>query len=165
MRAFRTTRRAVVALGAGMVLLLAGACGEQRGGGNPPPVSGTNDTSSPTETAEPDRQPARTPPSGGTEVAAAQLDAAALPEGYPTLVWTEDDGATVGAVAQEGGCGKAHLEVTEQSATQVVVTMVEVTPAESQVCTMDLRYPKLTAELDEPLGDRTIVLKAEQRTS
>lgn len=164
MRAFRTTQRAVVALGAGMVLLLAGACGEQQdnAGGDPP---ATTETSSPTETAEPERQPARTPPSGGTEVAAAQLDAAALPEGYPTLVWTEDDGATVGAVAQEGGCGKAHLEVSEQSATQVVVTMVEVVPAEPQACTMDLRYPKLTAELAEPLGDRTIVLKSEQRKS
>lgn len=165
MRAFRTTQRAVVALGAGMVLLLAGACGEQQqdnASGDSPPAT---ETSSPTETTEPDLQPARTPPSGGTEVAAAQLDAAALPEGYPKLAWTEDDGATVGVVAQEGGCGKAHLEVPEQSATQVVVTMVEVVPAESQICTMDLRYPKLTAELDEPLGDRTIVLKSEQRTS
>ncbi len=166
MRAFRTMRTAVVALGAGTVLLLAGACGDTQAGdtqagGNPP----TSDTSTPTETTEPDRQPARTPPSGGTEVGAEQLDPAALPEGYPQLVWTEDDGRTVGAVAQEGGCGKAHLEVPEQSATQVVVTMVEVVPAESQVCTMDLRYPKLTAELDEPLGDRTIVLRSEQRKS
>jgi len=146
-----------------MVLLLAGACGEQQdnAGGDPPATTEI----SPTETTEPDRQPARTPPSGGTEVAAAQLDAAALPEGYPKLVWTEDDGATVGVVAQEGGCGKAHLEVPEQSATQVVVTMVEVVPAEPQACTMDLRYPKLTAELDEPIGDRTIVLKSEQRKS
>jgi hypothetical protein len=159
MRAFRTMRRGVVALGAGTVLLLAGACGTTQAGGNPP----ASDTSTPTETTEPDRQPARTPPSGGTEVGAEQLDPTALPEGYPQLVWTEDDGRTVGAVAQEGGCGKAHLEVPEQSATQVVVTMVEVVPAESQICTMDLRYPKLTAELDEPLGDRTIVLKSEQR--
>ena len=161
MRAFRTT---VVALGAGMVLLLAGACGEQQdNAGNE--TAPTTETSSPTETTEPDRQPARPPPSGGAEVAAAQLDAAALPEGYPKLVWTEDDGATVGVVAQEGGCGKAHLEVTEQSAAQVAITMVEVVPAEPQACTMDLRYPKLTAELDEPLGDRTIVLKSEQRKS
>lgn len=79
------------------------------------------------------------------------------------LVWTEEGGSTVGVVAQEGGCGRASVEVPEQTDAQVVVLMVEKVPATPQMCTMDLRYPKLTTELDQPLGDRTVVLKAEQR--
>lgn len=127
-------------------------------------------TDRPTATSEststtPDRQPARTPPAGGTGVPQQQLDVTALAEGYPVLVWTEDDGKTVGVVAQEGGCGKASVEVPEQTDTQVVILMVETVPATSQMCTMDLRYPKLTAELDAPLGERTVVLKTEQRQS
>ena len=79
------------------------------------------------------------------------------------MVWTEDSGATIGVVAQEGGCGKASVEVPEQTDAQVVVVMVETVPATEQMCTMDLRYPKLTAELDAPLNDRKVVLKSEQR--
>lgn len=147
-------------VGAGVLLLLASACAnpqESQTGADRPPA--TSESTS----ATPDRQPARTPPSGGTAVAEPQLDVAALPEGYPVLVWTEDDGKTVGVVAQEGGCGKASVEVPEQTEKQVVVLMVETVPATEQMCTMDLRYPKLTAELDAPLGDRTVVLKTEQR--
>ena len=100
---------------------------------------------------------------GGTPVATAQLDTSTLPEGYPVLVWTEDGGSTVGVVAQEGGCGKASVEVPEQTDTQVVIVMVETVPATEQMCTMDLRYPKLTAELTQPLDARKVVLKTEQR--
>ncbi|MFL6119418.1 hypothetical protein [Actinophytocola sp.] len=114
-------------------------------------------------TTTPDRQPARTPPDGGTPVTRQQLDPSGLPQGYPVLVWTEDKGSTVGVVAQEGGCGRASVEVPQQTDTQVVVLMVETVPATPKMCTMDLRYPKLTAELDAPLGQRTVVLKAEQR--
>ncbi len=96
---------------------------------------------------------------------AAQIDDSALPEGYPQLVWTEEDGMSIGVVAQEGGCGKASVEIPEQTDEQVVVLMVETVPAKPQACTMDLRYPKITSELDAPLGDRTVVLKTEQRTS
>jgi hypothetical protein len=115
------------------------------------------------ESTTPDRQPARTPPDGGTPVGKQQVDDAALPQGYPQLVWTQEDGNTIGVVAQEGGCGKASVEVPEQTDEQVVILMVETVPATPQACTMDLRYPKLTAELDAPLGNRTVVLKSEQR--
>jgi hypothetical protein len=86
-----------------------------------------------------------------------------LPKGYPQLVWTEDDGMSIGVVAQEGGCGRASVEIPEQTDKQVVVLMVETQPAEPKTCTMDLRYPKITTELDAPLGERTVVLKTEQR--
>jgi len=155
-------KRLGTVVGAGVLLLLASACAN-------PQESQEARTERPTATSEttttPDRQPARTPPAGGTPVAQQQLDTAALPEGYPVLVWTEDDGNTVGVVAQEGGCGRASVEVPQQTDTQVVVLMIETVPATPKMCTMDLRYPKITAELDAPLGSRTVVLKTEQRTS
>ncbi|MCT2584010.1 hypothetical protein [Actinophytocola gossypii] len=122
----------------------------------------TSQTSAPPDT-EPDKQPARTPPSGGERVESGRIDASGLPKGYPVLVWTEDDGRSVGVVAQEGGCGKASLEVPVQNETQVVITMIETVPSEPKMCTMDLRYPKLTTQLEQPLGDRTVVLKNDQR--
>jgi len=128
------------------------------------PSETTTSTEAPADT-EPDRQPARTPPSGGERVAPQQLDVTALPKGYPVMVWTEDDGRTLGVVAQEGGCGKASVEVPTQDATTVVVTMVETVPNDPAPCTMDLRYPKVTTELDQPLDQRTVVLKNEQRKS
>jgi hypothetical protein len=152
-------KRLGTVVGAGLLLILASACA------NPQENQEAN-TERPTATSEsttPDRQPARTPPAGGTPVLQEQLDTSALAEGYPVMVWTEDGGATVGVVAQEGGCGKASVEVAEQTDAQVVVVMVETVPATEQMCTMDLRYPKLTAELDAPLDDRKVVLKSEQR--
>lgn len=157
-------KRLGTVVGAGVLLLLVSACANPQENQE----AGTGDTtrtSTTTESTTPDRQPARTPPAGGTPVAAQQLDTTTLPEGYPVLVWTEDDGSTVGVVAQEGGCGRASVEVPEQTDAQVVVVMVETTPATPQACTMDLRYPKLTTELDQPLGERKVVLKAEQRKS
>lgn len=154
-------KRLGTVVGAGVLLLLASACAnpqeDQKAGTDQP----TATSEAPTTT--PDRQPARTPPAGGTAVGQQQLDTSMLPQGYPVMVWTEDEGETVGVVAQEGGCGRASVEVPSQTDTQVEVVMVETTPAKPQSCTMDLRYPKLTAELDAPLGDRKVVLKAEQR--
>jgi hypothetical protein len=155
-------KRLGTVVGAGVLLLLMSACAgtqesQDSAGDNRPTETSTS--------AEPDKQPARTPPSGGQEVPAGQLDTAALPKGYPVLVWTENGGRTLGAVAQEGGCGRASLEVAAQDASQVVLTMIETVPAEPKMCTMDLRYPKLTTELEQPLDQRTVVLKNEQRKS
>jgi hypothetical protein len=157
-------KRLGTVVGAGVLLLLASACAnpqESQDARTERPSSSS--TASSTSATTPDRQPARTPPAGGTPVAATQLDTTTLPQGYPVLVWTEDDDATLGVVAQEGGCGRSSVEVPEQTDAQVVVLMVETVPATPQMCTMDLRYPKLTTELDQPLGDRKVVLKAEQR--
>jgi hypothetical protein len=127
------------------------------------PGAGTTEPTATSESETPDRQPARTPPAGGEAVASPQIDNSQLPNGYPQLVWTEDDGLSIGVVAQEGGCGKASVEIPEQTDKQVVVLLVETQPAEPKTCTMDLRYPKITTELDAPLADRTVVLKSEQR--
>lgn len=154
-------KRLGTVIGAGVLALLASACAnpqdnQQAPGDNPPGKTATSEET-------PDRQPARTPPEGGTPVRAGQVEATALPKGYPVMVWTVDKGRAVGVVAQEGGCGKASVELTEQSDTQVVLTLVETTPAEAEMCTMDLRYPKITVDLEQPLNERQVVLKAEQR--
>ncbi len=154
-------KRLGTVVGAGVLLLLASACANSQE--NQEARTDQPTATSRTTTATPERQPARTPPAGGTAVGQQQLDTSTLPRGYPVMVWTEDDGKTIGVVAQEGGCGRASVEVPDQNDTQVVVRMIETVPAKQQMCTMDLRYPKLTAELNAPLGDRTVVLKAEQR--
>lgn len=158
-------KRLGTVVGAGVLLLLMSACANQqesqdKPGGDKPETSAP--VQEPPGQGQPDRQPARTPPSGGEKVETAQIDQTGLPKNYPVLVWTEDDGATVGVVAQEGGCGKASVENSETDKL-VTVTMVETTPKEPKPCTMDLRYPKLTTELKAPLGDRQIVLKSAQR--
>ena len=149
-------------VGAGVLLAALSSCGGGQSTSEPaaapPPVTATQ-----APDAQPDRQPARTPPEGGVQVTETQIDTTGLKQQYPVMVWTVDNGSTLGVVAQEGGCGKASAEVTEQSDSQVVVTLVETTPAESQMCTMDLRYPKLTIELAQPLAERQVVLKSEQR--
>lgn len=157
-------KRLGTVVGAGVLLLLASACANPQENRDDPGDTRRTETSAPADT-EPDRQPARTPPSGGEEVSAGQIDATALPAGYPVLAWIEGDGRTVGVVAQEGGCGKASVEVATQTDREVVLTMVETVPKDPKPCTMDLRYPKVTAELDQPLADRTLVLKTVRRTS
>ncbi|MCP2267607.1 hypothetical protein [Actinokineospora diospyrosa] len=165
-------KRLGTSIGAGVLLTVLTACAGQETASPPPDPASAPPTSSsaaippgvpPTESTEPDRQPARTPPSGGTEVPAGQIDATGVVEDYPTVVWTENDGTDVGVVAQEGGCGKASAEVAAQTATQVVITLVETQPAKPVQCTMDLRFPKLSVNLDKPLGERKVVLKSEQR--
>lgn len=158
-------RHGVIALAAGALIVLGAGCGNvtDQGSGN----GGGADTGKQPVTVSPppttpDRQPARTPPEGGVAVPKARIDAD-LPKRYPVMVWTVDDGRTVGVVAQEGGCGKASAELTEQSANRISITLVETVPAETKMCTMDLRYPKIAVPLDAPLGDRTVALSHEQR--
>ncbi|MPZ82833.1 MAG: hypothetical protein GEV28_21510 [Actinophytocola sp.] len=157
-------KRLGTVVGAGVLLLLASACANPQENQDNAGDSRPTETSAPADT-EPDKQPARTPPSGGEKVSAGQIDATALPKGFPVMVWTEGDGRTVGVVAQEGGCGKASVEVPTQSDSEVVLTMIETVPKDPKPCTMDLRYPKLTTELDQPLADRKLVLKNVQRKS
>jgi len=157
-------KRLGTVVGAGVLLLFMSACANSQDNQDNAGDTRPTETSAPANT-EPDKQPARTPPSGGEKVATNQLDVKALPKGYPVMVWTEDDGRTIGVVAQEGGCGKASVEVPTQDDTKVVITMIETVPSDPQPCTMDLRYPKLTTELDQPLDQRTVVLKNEQRKS
>ncbi len=159
-------KRLGILASAGVLLAVVSACATVPDSNPPqqpqPPVS-----EAPTQPGEPEAQPGLTPPEGSTPLPAAKVDATALPETYPRTLWTADDGKTVGLIATEGGCGKASTEIVEQAAAQVVVNVVETSPApEKQVqCTMDIRYPKLTVNLDQPLGERKVILRTEQRSS
>lgn len=97
---------------------------------------------------------------------AAQADFSALPPGYPHEVWASADGRTLFARGQEGGCDRVHAELREQTAQRVVVSLVKTqSPPRGQMCTMDIRYPVVSVPLDEPLGQRTVVLRSEDRRS
>lgn len=154
------TRRIGILVGTAL-LALATACAQPQSAPEQAPVPPAQ--SAPSD--NPDNQPGRVPPAGSDPVPAQQIEAEALPEGYPVEAWTADGGTTIGLGAQEGGCGKASAEVAEQTADKVVVILVETTPEKAEMCTMDIRFVKVTAQLDEPLGDREVVLKSEQRKS
>ncbi|MCP2168352.1 hypothetical protein LX83_005230 [Goodfellowiella coeruleoviolacea] len=151
-------------VGAGLLLVVASACAPSErdsvAAGSGSGGSGTVLTTSPnppSSSADPSTSD-QVVPNGGTAVPGDRVDATALPEGYPVQVWTEGDGTTVGVTGQEGGCGKVRAEVTGQSAAAVAIDLVETVPAGEQLCTMDLRYPPLSVRIDQPLGERTVVL-------
>jgi len=155
-------RCVLTVVGAAAVLLLGASCAGPRDepvdpGAGPPVV-----TTLPPPPAPPSSDGSLPP--GGQLVAPEKIDRSGLPRGYPVKVWTEGDGRTIGLVAQEGGCGKAGAEIAEQSAAAVTLLTFEAVPKEPKMCTMDLRYPTLSVTLDEPLGDRTVVLRHERRT-
>lgn len=150
--------RHVGTLLAGVVVLgVLGACGGQ------PEGVGFGGAPQPSEAplSPPPAADGPIPPPGTERVRAAQVDATALPEGYPRLVWTSEDGTELGAYGQEGGCTQVRADLVEQTAETVRIMFVEVTPTTGP-CTMDLRFPRLTVLLDEPLGDRTVVLERRQ---
>ncbi|MET8761676.1 hypothetical protein [Lentzea sp. NPDC004782] len=150
-------------VGTGVLLLVISACGGARhqgtgaGGGPTLPTATSPSESSPG--VPPGIAPGEVPPDGKP---VTKLDTSALSPEYPHTVWTQGDGRTVGVIAQEGGCGKAGASVLEQSATAVKIELVETTPLTKQMCTMDIRFPPLTVQLSEPLGERTVVLTSRQ---
>ncbi|MBB5808635.1 hypothetical protein F4560_008403 [Saccharothrix ecbatanensis] len=155
------------ALGAGALLVALVGCSSQGGvsrsdaGG---PVLSTESAtatlpSAPTSTEPEFENPV---PPGGKQVPKDKVDASQLPEGTPSVVWTEADGNVIGAVGVEGGCSKASLMFVKQDAQQVHVELVETTPSGTQACTMDIRYPPLGLKLDTPLGDRKVVITHRQ---
>lgn len=98
----------------------------------------------------------------GQEVPEGRVDGSALPDDYPQKVTTGAD-TTVTVTGRESGCGEASAEVQEQTAEQVSIVLVHTVSDDDRMCTMDIRYPPLTVQLDEPLGDRELVLTAEER--
>ncbi|MET1072679.1 MAG: hypothetical protein ABWY11_08545 [Umezawaea sp.] len=134
------------------------------GSGSGEPQLSVSSSPAPTSTSDdPGIAVGEPPPNGGVAVPPEKIDAAALPDQYPKQVWTESEGAVIGVIGQEGGCSKVTAEVAEQSATTVRLVLVETMPSAQQMCTMDIRFPPLTAKLDAPLGDRTVVLLTRQQ--
>ncbi|MBB3051234.1 hypothetical protein FHS23_002257 [Prauserella isguenensis] len=141
-------------LGAVAGVLVLSACGqapaEQDAGGGP----------SESASEQFKKQPAEHEAKNGP-VPDPQLNARGLPEGFPREASARDTELTI--TAQEGGCGEASAEVTDQSADTVAVLLVETEPAGKMMCTMDMRYPPVSVELDQPLGERTLVLEHTKR--
>ncbi|WP_158882972.1 hypothetical protein [Amycolatopsis anabasis] len=167
-------------VGAGLVLIAGTACANPAAD-SPKPAAGQQPGNS-APAAPPSEEPQPAPPlprgpghpvdpgrpgpppaEGQQPVPPGQLNTSALPEGYPHEASVSSDGKTLLIKAQEGGCGRASAEPKEQSGQQVVVNLVETTAQTSQMCTMDIRYPTVSVQLGEPLGDRTVVLHSEQR--
>lgn len=162
-----------------LAMVLAG-CG---GGDSAQPAAGDgaeNGTSAPAEPPsgkpndqsanQPDQKPGADgqdrpnvgqPPKGAEPVPDKQVEAKNLPQGHPTKVLVK--GTTLAVTAQESGCDKATAELGKQTASQVEVTVVITQPKQPRMCTMDIRYPVLTVELDKPLADRTVVLTVEKQ--
>jgi hypothetical protein len=155
------------ALGAGALLVALVGCSSQGGVGRPDaggPVLSTESATATLPSAPTSTEPEfDTPvPPGGKQVPKDKVDASLIPEGAPSVVWTEADDYVLGAIGVEGGCSKASLELVKQDAQQVHVEVVETTPSGTQACTMDIRYPPLSLKLDTPLGDREVVLTHRQ---
>ncbi|WP_026448882.1 lipoprotein [Actinopolyspora mortivallis] len=154
-------RRLRILVGAAAVLFALTACGEQQSdvgfGGQPPPPATQ-------ESSRGDEPPKPVPEKERTEVPTARVDGSALPEGYPREVWTQNGGSVLVVTGQEGGCGEVRARVTEQTERRVGVELVEETPRDAGPCTMDLRYPPVTAPLDSPLGEREVVLTQRETT-
>jgi hypothetical protein len=165
-------------VGSGLILLTVSACGQQPVTSQPAGDTGAPSGSvsvpattpvptgpisgpplEPPPTANPPGKPRLTVPEGSTPVPAAKIDAAALPEGYPREVWTSNGGTILDIRAQEGGCGHALGEATEQTAQHVVVNLSETKAQTGQMCTMDIRFPVISVALAAPLAERTVVLK------
>ena len=161
-------------VGTGALLLVVTACAGQdmptnRPAGStgsvsvPAPASPSPSPSESVLPAPPEPNPPGKPrltvPEGSTQVPAGQLDATALPAGFPREVWTANGGTVLNIRAQEGGCGHALGEAAEQAGDHVVVNLSETKAQTNQMCTMDIRYPVISVALAAPLDQRTVVLK------
>lgn len=152
-----------------LVMALAG-CGERTGAPPSGPEQGSTSSvpSAPGggdsgETSAPEQDPPNVgkPPPGAKPLPAKQIDGSDLPSGHPKKVLVK--GTTLSITGQESGCENATAELNKQTGSQVQVTLVVTEPKEPRMCTMDIRYPSLNVELDEPIGKRTVVLKVEKR--
>lgn len=99
-------------------------------------------------------------PAGAEPVPGSRVDAHSLPASFPREVWTEQDGTVLGFYGEVGGCTTSAANVTSQTATQVLVRLIQNEPGTGpQVCPMYLRYKPMSVQLAAPLGTRTVVLE------
>jgi hypothetical protein len=150
-------------VGTGVLLLVMTACGSAQLGSGSPGGASSLPTSSSSNVSEPTQgvAPGEIPPDG-KPVALAKIDGNGLVADHPRTVWTQGDDRTVGVVGQESGCGKVSANVLSQAADAVKIELLETLPLEKKMCTMDIRFPPLTVQLDQPLGERTVVLSSRQ---
>lgn len=136
--------------------------GADPGGANHGGTDGTNDAGSSDGGEAPSSDGAdQEVPAGAKPLPQGQIvDEGPTASADRKQVWVSGNGRTITVVAQEAGCGSATARVTGQQAERVQIRATElVRTAPGMACTMDIRYPKLNVSVDEPLGERTVVIE------
>lgn len=161
----------VLVLLAVLTAVLAAACSGPPAGDDPPPPPPAEPSppriptdAPPTSLDRPTPAPdplTAAPPPGAVAVPAGRVDASAMPEGFPVLVWTRGE-RTLGLYGRAGGCTEARADVVAQDAGTVVVRVVQATTSPPP-CTREILYPPLEVALAENLGERRVVLRGEVR--
>jgi cytoskeletal protein RodZ len=164
------------------MLLVAGCAGGGSNAGAQPgnqlstaPTTTAPTTTAPTTTAPTTTAPTTTAPvtggtvpavpgvrvpAGATPVTGKQLNASALPSGFPRTVWVDKNGSELGFYGEEGGCFTSNATVAQQTDTQIVVRLVQQQPGTgNHACPMFVRYKPMTVQLTRPLASRTVVLQ------
>ncbi|MFB9927574.1 hypothetical protein ACFORO_13920 [Amycolatopsis halotolerans] len=126
---------------------------------SPPPTSSSPSVAPPPASGPPKSRPTQGVPPGDTAPAAGQINASALPAGYPHDVTLAEGGSVVVIQAEEGGCDKLSAKAAEQTAAQVVVLVTITKAPHGQMCPMHVREISLPVRLAAPLGGRELVLK------
>ncbi|MFI5612143.1 hypothetical protein [Amycolatopsis sp. NPDC051903] len=161
-----------------VLLLSAAACGERTvpagpaPATSPPPAVSTTPatpgaptgpttpmTPPPSPGGPPQSRPTQGVPPGDTAPAPGQVDASALPAGYPHDVTLAQGGKVVVIHAEEAGCDHLSAAAGEQTAQHVVVRVTVTKAPRGQMCPMHVREVSLPVPLGEPLGGRTLVLQ------
>ncbi|EFL06416.1 MULTISPECIES: hypothetical protein [Actinomycetes] len=161
-------------MGASALLLTVAACGgngtvaapvssgppsSSVSASSPPPSSSSPSVVPPPVSGPPKSRPTQGVPPGDTAPAAGQVNASALPAGYPHDVTLAEGGSVVVIQAEEGGCDKISAKAGEQTAAQVVVLVTITKAPHGQMCPMHVREISLPVRLAAPLGGRELVLK------
>ncbi|HWD04886.1 MAG TPA: hypothetical protein VG674_20795 [Amycolatopsis sp.] len=153
------------------LLLSAAACGQKTVPAGPAPVPTTppaaGSTSPPAVSSTPPSTqpgPPQTRPTQGTAPgdgapAQGQVDASALPPGYPHDVTLAEGGKVVVIHAEEGGCDHLSAAAGEQTAQHAVVKITVTHAPRGQMCPMHVTEISLPVTLAQPLGGRTLVLQ------
>lgn len=102
------------------------------------------------------------PPPGPVDgpVPASQIDASGAAADPPRDVRTKSGGTVVVFTVEEAGCEQIHPEVTGQSASRVLITLLRSEPSGHTICPMIDRNALFTASLSTPLGQRTLVFES-----
>ena len=157
---------------ASFVLLTAAACGGVSGsasagsgsvlttGATPtaPPTSIA--TGAPVTTSPPTVHTAPPAPGGSHTVPPGQITQSGT-GAQPQGVQVTADGRTVVFDAEQSGCQLITAQATTQTATQVTIQVITTNTSKgNQMCPMIVRVVQVSATLNAPLGNRTIVFQS-----
>lgn len=158
---------------ASFVLLTAAACGGVSGSANA--SSGSVLTTGATPTAPPKSIAGTVPPATTAPPVARTTPPAAggshtVPPGQitesgtgaaPQGVQVTGDGRTVVFDAEQSGCQLITAQATTQTATQVTIQVITTNTSKgNQMCPMIVRVVQVSATLNAPLDNRTIVFQS-----